>query len=260
MDIVSSQSSQEEQFFSNLSSNFGGLLTFNLETLDFLPSSPHFDPDSPVTPPSSSPCAYSLTTTATTGIPFDQFQQSSAKCCCEQTSLQELEWPNEVMSWLQLYVEEVVQSVEPTNDDPFSELNLPSPALSIQSSMDSYFQELLLSPSPEEKNITIKWVTQNERKPSQNVKFKQTSNPPRPRNAFFIFRNENQPSLQKKFPNLTMTELSVKLGDLWKNASAETKERYRIKAEEERARHKRIYPFFKYRADLGSCPKSRKKK
>lgn len=52
--------------------------------------------------------------------------------------------------------------------------------------------------------------------------------PLKPLTAYMIFSNEKRPELVKKFPDLPVTEIAKKTGELWKNAD---KEAYKAKAE-----------------------------
>lgn len=47
--------------------------------------------------------------------------------------------------------------------------------------------------------------------------------PKRPQSAFFLWMNESREQIKKDFPNLTLTEVSKKAGDLWKEVKDKSK-------------------------------------
>lgn len=57
--------------------------------------------------------------------------------------------------------------------------------------------------------------------------------------AYFLFANDNRDRVKAADPSLKITEVTQKIGELWKTASTEAKERYQKKADEEKARFDR---------------------
>lgn len=74
------------------------------------------------------------------------------------------------------------------------------------------------------------------------------ANPPRPPNAFILFRCEHQREMQQMHPDKTMQEISKMLGDIWNQqpANSELKQRFKRLAAAEREAHKKIWPNYKY--------------
>ncbi|MCJ1444586.1 MAG: hypothetical protein MMC23_005088 [Stictis urceolatum] len=69
---------------------------------------------------------------------------------------------------------------------------------------------------------------------------------PRPRNAFILFRQHHQSEVAKSNPGLANPEISKIIGDYWRRASIENKSRWKALAEEEKARHQKQYPNYRY--------------
>uniref|UniRef100_A0A1B6DRC3 HMG box domain-containing protein n=1 Tax=Clastoptera arizonana TaxID=38151 RepID=A0A1B6DRC3_9HEMI len=69
---------------------------------------------------------------------------------------------------------------------------------------------------------------------------------PRPPNAFMIFANEWRRKLAYQNPLESNKEISVRLGVMWKNLSADTKESYYSASRKADEDHKRKYPGYYY--------------
>ncbi|XP_049791414.1 protein tramtrack, beta isoform-like [Schistocerca nitens] len=69
---------------------------------------------------------------------------------------------------------------------------------------------------------------------------------PRPPNAFMIFANEWRRKLAFEHPTESNKEISVRLGAMWKNLSAERKETYYAASRAADEEHKRKYPGYYY--------------
>ena len=65
---------------------------------------------------------------------------------------------------------------------------------------------------------------------------------PRPRNAFIIFRADRS----KKYQGRTASDISQVVGAEWKSLSADVKARYERQADEEKQRHKVLYPHYRF--------------
>ncbi|KDR16421.1 uncharacterized protein LOC110832614 [Zootermopsis nevadensis] len=69
---------------------------------------------------------------------------------------------------------------------------------------------------------------------------------PRPPNAFMIFANEWRRKLAYQYPSESNKEISVRLGVMWKNLSADAKEKYYTASRQADEEHKRKYPGYYY--------------
>ncbi|XP_067124282.1 uncharacterized protein [Centruroides vittatus] len=69
---------------------------------------------------------------------------------------------------------------------------------------------------------------------------------PRPPNAFMIFGKEYRRLLSQKYTNETNKSISVRLGQLWRQLSAEVKEEYFKKAKLIELQHRKKYPDYEY--------------
>lgn len=90
-----------------------------------------------------------------------------------------------------------------------------------------------------------------------SISYAAKANPPRPPNAFILFRCERQRKMQQMHPDKTMQEISKMLGDIWNQepADSELKQRFKRLAATEREVHKKIWPNYKY-----TCGKRRAKR
>ncbi|OAP58167.1 hypothetical protein AYL99_07257 [Fonsecaea erecta] len=69
---------------------------------------------------------------------------------------------------------------------------------------------------------------------------------PRPRNSFILFRQHQQSSIIAQNPGIPNPEVSKIIGEQWRGLSAEAKEEWNLLAEEEKTRHQRQYPGYRY--------------
>lgn len=76
--------------------------------------------------------------------------------------------------------------------------------------------------------------------------------------AYIMFGNDQRAKILKENPSLKITEVSKKIGDLWKNASQTTKEQYSKRAESEKKRFEK--EMTAYTAKGGEIYKRRSKK
>ncbi|CAG5112977.1 Oidioi.mRNA.OKI2018_I69.chr2.g7131.t1.cds [Oikopleura dioica] len=62
--------------------------------------------------------------------------------------------------------------------------------------------------------------------------------PKRPQTAFFLFAADHRPAAKKSLPEgARVSEVAKKLGVMWKEADAKTKEKYQSQAEENKAKY-----------------------
>ncbi|USW48051.1 Putative High mobility group box domain-containing protein [Septoria linicola] len=69
---------------------------------------------------------------------------------------------------------------------------------------------------------------------------------PRPRNAFILYRQNQQAQVVAQNPGLANPEISKIIGEQWQNQPAEIKNRWKALAEEEKLRHQQQYPSYRY--------------
>ncbi|OBT46559.1 hypothetical protein VE00_01805 [Pseudogymnoascus sp. WSF 3629] len=69
---------------------------------------------------------------------------------------------------------------------------------------------------------------------------------PRPRNAFILYRQHYQGQVIAQNPGLANPEISKIIGAQWREQSIETKNEWKRLAEEEKHRHQRQYPDYRY--------------
>ncbi|KAL8968737.1 MAG: hypothetical protein Q9183_002322 [Haloplaca sp. 2 TL-2023] len=69
---------------------------------------------------------------------------------------------------------------------------------------------------------------------------------PRPRNAFILYRQHHQAHVVARNPGLANPEISKVIGDQWRNSPPELKAHWKNLAEEEKIRHQRQYPDYRY--------------
>ncbi|OBT69650.1 hypothetical protein VE03_00712 [Pseudogymnoascus sp. 23342-1-I1] len=69
---------------------------------------------------------------------------------------------------------------------------------------------------------------------------------PRPRNAFILYRQHYQGQVIAQNPGLANPEISKIIGAQWREQSIETKNEWKKLAEEEKHRHQRQYPDYRY--------------
>lgn len=72
--------------------------------------------------------------------------------------------------------------------------------------------------------------------------------PPRPMNAFILYRRELHAKLQEMHPTMTMPDISKAVSKLWRGESEKVRNAYCQKAKEMRERHAEMYPGFQYRS------------
>ncbi|KAJ1918573.1 hypothetical protein H4219_002510 [Mycoemilia scoparia] len=69
---------------------------------------------------------------------------------------------------------------------------------------------------------------------------------PRPANAFILYRKAKQAEVIQTNPGVSNKEVSVIIGNMWRNESPEVTQKYRDMAEVEKQRHKELHPNYKY--------------
>lgn len=52
----------------------------------------------------------------------------------------------------------------------------------------------------------------------------------KPKNAFIIFCQEKRPQLMKKYPDMKLTDISKKLGEMWHSLNDDDRNMYNIEA------------------------------
>ncbi|CAL3973468.1 unnamed protein product [Diplocarpon coronariae] len=69
---------------------------------------------------------------------------------------------------------------------------------------------------------------------------------PRPRNAFILYRQHYQAQVVAQHPGLANPEISKIIGEQWREQAPEVKSDWKRLAEEEKQRHQRQYPGYRY--------------
>ncbi|KAM0796122.1 high mobility group box domain-containing protein, partial [Usnea florida] len=64
--------------------------------------------------------------------------------------------------------------------------------------------------------------------------------------AFILYRQHHQQAVVAQNPGLANPEISKIIGDHWRNSSTETKEHWKLLADEEKLRHQKQYPDYRY--------------
>ncbi|KAK2002464.1 HMG box protein [Colletotrichum falcatum] len=80
---------------------------------------------------------------------------------------------------------------------------------------------------------------------------------PRPRNAFILYRQHHQAQVIAQHPGLSNPEISKIIGEQWRIQPDDVKESWKKLAEEEKIRHQRQYPDYRYQPRRGGRPGSR---
>ncbi|KAI8960855.1 hypothetical protein F5Y11DRAFT_249528 [Daldinia sp. FL1419] len=74
---------------------------------------------------------------------------------------------------------------------------------------------------------------------------------PRPRNAFILYRQHYQGQVAARNPGLANPEISKLIGEQWREQPEEVKNNWKRLAEEEKIRHQRQYPDYRYQPRRG---------
>ncbi|QSZ36537.1 hypothetical protein DSL72_006417 [Monilinia vaccinii-corymbosi] len=69
---------------------------------------------------------------------------------------------------------------------------------------------------------------------------------PRPRNAFILYRQHYQAQVVAQHPGLANPEISKIIGEQWREQASSVKDEWKRLAEEEKQRHQRQYPNYRY--------------
>uniref|UniRef100_A0A8C1GTU6 FACT complex subunit SSRP1 n=1 Tax=Cyprinus carpio TaxID=7962 RepID=A0A8C1GTU6_CYPCA len=99
-----------------------------------------------------------------------------------------------------------------------------------------------------------------ERKPrKKEKKAKDSSAPKRPMSAYMLWLNSSRDRIKSENPGISVTEISKKAGEMWKQLGKEKKEEWDVKAEEAKKEYDRAMREYKERGG-GSSVSSKKKK
>lgn len=80
--------------------------------------------------------------------------------------------------------------------------------------------------------------------------------PKKPLSAYFQWANDNRAKVSKKSKDLSVTELTKKLGEMWKNLPTDKKTKYEEKAKKEQATYKSLMACYKLTSDHQQFEKS----
>ncbi|KAH8590312.1 hypothetical protein B0O99DRAFT_722146 [Bisporella sp. PMI_857] len=79
---------------------------------------------------------------------------------------------------------------------------------------------------------------------------------PRPRNAFILFRQHYQAQVAAQHPGLANPEISKIIGEQWREQAPGVKDNWKRLAEEEKQRHQRQYPGYRYQPRRAGKPQN----
>ncbi|RDL40311.1 uncharacterized protein BP5553_00290 [Venustampulla echinocandica] len=79
---------------------------------------------------------------------------------------------------------------------------------------------------------------------------------PRPRNAFILYRQHYQAQVIAQHPGLANPEISKIIGEQWREQAPEVKNEWKRLADEEKQRHQRQYPGYRYQPRRAGKPTS----
>ncbi|RHZ49329.1 hypothetical protein Glove_522g90 [Diversispora epigaea] len=92
------------------------------------------------------------------------------------------------------------------------------------------------------------------------LKIKNEKRPPRPPNAFILYRREKQPAILATNRHMTNAEISRYIADLWKNESNETRLMWERYADQQKLNHMKAYPNYVYRPNKSRNEKRRQQR
>ncbi|CAG8644458.1 8980_t:CDS:2, partial [Dentiscutata erythropus] len=78
------------------------------------------------------------------------------------------------------------------------------------------------------------------------IKFEKPRRPPRPPNAFILYRRSKQPDIVAANKGISNKEVSILLGKMWHKESLEEKTKFQCQAEAEKLEHMKKYPGYKF--------------
>lgn len=97
--------------------------------------------------------------------------------------------------------------------------------------------------------------TQHHQDTSKPSKRNKKEHVKRPMNAFMVWSVSQRKLLSKEQPKLHNTELSKKLGQMWKSLTEEEKQHFKEQADLIKSQHREKYPDYKYRPKRRKVPK-----
>ncbi|CAG8530721.1 1139_t:CDS:2 [Diversispora eburnea] len=92
------------------------------------------------------------------------------------------------------------------------------------------------------------------------LKIKNEKRPPRPPNAFILYRREKQPAILATNRHMTNAEISRYIANLWKNESNETRLMWERYADQQKLNHMKAYPNYVYRPNKSRNEKRRQQR
>lgn len=81
--------------------------------------------------------------------------------------------------------------------------------------------------------------------------------PPRPPNAFILYRKNQQAHILRQNANLCNNDVSRIIGSMWNGESPAVKEQFHLLAQEMKEKHRAMYPMYRYCPRKASRPKRR---
>ncbi|XP_055034233.2 FACT complex subunit SSRP1a [Misgurnus anguillicaudatus] len=102
-----------------------------------------------------------------------------------------------------------------------------------------------------------------ERKPRKEKKVKDAGAPKRPMSAYMLWLNGNRERIKSEYPGISVTEISKKAGEMWKQLGKDRKEEWDKKAEEAKRQYEKAMKEYKESGGGGGASavtKEKKKK
>ncbi|KAF8547272.1 hypothetical protein OG21DRAFT_1490375 [Imleria badia] len=83
--------------------------------------------------------------------------------------------------------------------------------------------------------------------------------PPRPRNAWIIYRSYHFSLIRQETGRMSQANVSKRISEMWRNETEEVKRHFEQEAEAEKARHQELYPDYRFCPKRKEVKQSRKK-
>ncbi|XP_052010914.1 FACT complex subunit SSRP1-like [Xyrauchen texanus] len=99
-----------------------------------------------------------------------------------------------------------------------------------------------------------------ERKPRKEKKVKDAGAPKRPMSSYMLWLNGNRERIKKEHPGISVTEISKKAGEMWKQLGSDQKEQWDRKAQEAKKQYEKAMKEYKESGGGASTVTKEKKK
>ncbi|XP_038148507.1 FACT complex subunit SSRP1a isoform X1 [Cyprinodon tularosa] len=99
-----------------------------------------------------------------------------------------------------------------------------------------------------------------ERKPRKEKKQKDTGGPKRPMSAYMLWLNSSRERIKAENPGISITEISKKAGEMWRQLGKDEKEEWETKAGEAKRQYDKLKKEYKESGGAVSSPRKEKRK